>query len=364
MLTPAGSLRSTHAARVLAVILCFLLAAPALGAGQAPGEPALGQVIAQVQPKIVKVYGAGGFRGMEPYQSGFLISAQGDVLTVYSHVLDTDYISVTLDDGRKFPAKLAGADPKREIALLKIDAADLACFDLGKPSTADPGDRVLAFSNLFGIAAGNEAASVLRGSVSARTRLEARRGAFESPYGGPVYVLDAVTNNPGAAGGALTDRRGQLVGMLGKELRNALNNTWLNYAMPVEELAKSVEEIRSGKETTPETATVKPANGWKPELLGIVLVPDVMERTPPFVDAVRTGSPAFEAGLKADDLVVYVAGQLVQSSKALRAELERIDRVDKVKLTVLRGRQLVQAVLESRDPANQATPEPSKKQQP
>ena len=75
---------------------------------------------------------------------------------------------------------------------------------------------MLAFSNLYGVATGNEPASVLKGYVSAVTDLAARRGIFQTPYQGPVYVLDALTNNPGAAGGVLTDRRGQLAGILGK----------------------------------------------------------------------------------------------------------------------------------------------------
>ena len=60
---------------------------------------------------------------------------------------------------------------------------------------------MLALSNLFGVATGNEPASVQHGTVSVVTRLDARRGMFETPYHGPVYVLDLVTNNPGAAGG-------------------------------------------------------------------------------------------------------------------------------------------------------------------
>ena len=62
-------------------------------------------ISAGVQPKMVKVYGAGGLRGLEGYQSGFLISDQGHILTVWSYVLDTDYITVTLDDGRKLRGK-------------------------------------------------------------------------------------------------------------------------------------------------------------------------------------------------------------------------------------------------------------------
>ena len=69
---------------------------------------------------------------MEAYQSGMLISPEGHILTAFSHVLDTDYITAVLADGRKFEAKLLGADPRLEVAVLKIDAAGLPCFDLGK----------------------------------------------------------------------------------------------------------------------------------------------------------------------------------------------------------------------------------------
>jgi len=300
-------------------------------------------VIQEVQPKIVKIYGAGGFRGLEPYQSGFLVSAEGHALTVWSYVLDTDFITVTLDDGRKFEAKLLGADPRLELALLKIDADGLPYFDMASPSTAATGTRVLAFSNLFGVAAGDEPSSVLHGSVAIKSQLEARRGVFETPYRGPAYILDAMTNNPGAAGGALTDRQGRLLGMLGKELRNSLNNTWLNYAVPVEEMSATVAEIRSGKfvERPADSGAVKSEHALRADLLGLVLVPDVLERTPPFVDRVRGGSPAAVAGLRADDLLLFVNGQLVQSVKALSAELARIDRADKVQLTVLRGQELI-----------------------
>ena len=85
---------------------------------------------------MVKIYGAGGLRDMEAYQSGILISPEGHILTVFSHVLDTDYITAVLADGRKFEAKLLGADPRLEVAVLKIDAAGLPCFDLAKAAEA------------------------------------------------------------------------------------------------------------------------------------------------------------------------------------------------------------------------------------
>lgn len=340
--------------RWLAVLLAAALAAMADRAG---ATPSIYDAIDRVQPAMVKIYGAGGLRGLEAYQSGMLISGEGHILTVFSYVLDTDAISVTLADGRKFEARLLGADPRLELAVLKIDAKDLPHFDLRRAVEVEPGARVLAFSNLFGVATGNEPASVQHGIVSIKTRLDARRGVFKTTYNGPVYVVDAVTNNPGAAGGALVTQRGELVAMLGKELRNAGNNTWLNYAVPIAELGRSVEEIRSGKsfralhpEAGPDQpAETNPARASSAALLGIVLVPDVVGWTPPYVDDVRQGSPAAAAGVRPDDLVVMVGDRLVRSVKALDQALETIDRDDPVKLTVLRGQELLEFVLKAPD---------------
>ncbi|OHB71267.1 MAG: serine protease, partial [Planctomycetes bacterium RBG_13_63_9] len=293
------------------------------------------------------------------YQSGMLISPDGHILTVRSHVLDTDYLSVTLDDGRQFDAKLLGVDPRLEVALLKIDAAELPHFDLGQAAPLEAGARVLAFSNLFGVATGDEPASVQHGIVSVRTTLTARRGVFETPYHGPVYVLDAVTNNPGAAGGPLVTRRGQLAAMLGKELRNASNNTWLNYAMPIAELRDAVDDIRAGTLTSADvdrSREEKPPRSLELDMLGIVLVPDVLQRTPPYVDLVRPGTPAAEAGILPDDLVLMLGDRLIQSCKALREELEYVDHEDPIKLTLLRGSELLEVVLRASIRSGQESP--------
>lgn len=305
-------------------------------------------VVASVQPKMAKIYGAGGLRGLYAYQSGFSISPVGHVLTAWSYVLDTESITVTLDDGRRFPGRLLGADPRREIAVLKIEAEDLPYFRLSDAVELAVGDRVLAFSNLFGVATGDEDTSVLQGWVSAKTRLDARRGAFETPYDGPVYVVDAMSNNPGSAGGVLTDRQGNLVGIVGKELRNVANNTWLNYAIPAAELIVPVDDILAGR-TLPrraDEAVKRPAEPWTLQRAGMRLIPRVLSRTPPFIDAVVAGSPAARAGLQPDDLILFVNHGVAASRDSVVETLSLIDHIDPVRLTIQRGSQLVETVLE------------------
>lgn len=336
------------ASLVARVLLLLTIALGTAGPLQANGT--FSDAIAETQPKIVKIYGAGGFRGLEPYQSGMLVSPEGHVLTVWSYVLDTDYITVTLNDGRRFDAELVAADPRLELAVLKIDADDLPYFNLSESVEASAGTRVLAFSNLYGVATGDEAASVQHGSIAVVTNLEARHGAFETPYNGPVHVLDAMTNNPGAAGGVLTNRRGDLLGMLGKELRNSLNNTWLNYSIPMGELAPTVNKMILGEYEGSVTDTPGEQRSDYPlslDLLGIVLVPNVLERTPPFIDQIRSSTPAYAAGLRPDDLLIFFNGRLIQSCNDLFDELTYIDRADPVEISVMRNNEFIEFTLQA-----------------
>jgi S1-C subfamily serine protease len=331
----------TFRSRARAVALAVsCLVAGAADARASDGAASFAAVARQVQPKVVKLYGAGGFRGLESYQSGLLVSSTGHVLTAWSYVLDGDEVTVVLDDGRRFMARHVAADPLTEIAVLKFDPGEdkLQHFDLTHAVAAEPGTRVLAFSNLFGIATGDESVSVLHGVVSALAPLEARRGAFAANFRGEVYVLDAAANNPGAAGGALTDSQGRLLGMLGKELRSSLTGTWLNYALPVAAIAPTVEEIMAGRFTAPElTELDRPENPLSLAALGIVLVPDVVTRTPPYIDRVLPGSAAAGAGLRPDDLVVMVGTQVAASCRDAARLIERLERDAAVRLAVLRG---------------------------
>lgn len=330
---------------------CLLIGASVARASD--GAASLVDVARQVQPKVVKLYGAGGPRGLEAYQSGLLISAQGHVLTVWSYVLDADEVTVVLDDGRHFTAQFAASDPLTEIALLKFDVGkeEVPHFDLNAAAKAEPGTRVLAFSNLFGIAVGDEPVSMLHGVVSAVAPLEARRGAFTTNYHGEVYVVDAAANNPGAAGGALTDGQGRLLGMLGKELRSNISGTWLNYALPVSAFQQTVDDMIAGRFTPPPlTDADRPANPLTLAALGIVLVPDVVTRTPPYIDRVLPNSPAAAAGLRNDDLIVMIDTQVANSCREAKRLTERLEQDATVRLGVLRDEQFLEFTLSTTPP--------------
>ena len=147
----------------------------------------------------------------------------------------------------------------------------------------------------------------------AYTKLAGRRGVFEFPYTGEVYVTDMIMNNPGAAGGALIDRKGNLLGVIGREIKNSLSDTWMNYAIPVtarvditlretvkDKDGKDKEEEKTVAVTMPEFV----AKGMKGEYKaikkdksiggeggyhGIIFVPNVIERTPAYVEDVVRG---------------------------------------------------------------------------
>jgi S1-C subfamily serine protease len=340
-------LRLAHAPAIAAVVAVCLIAA---SHARAAGGASFIDVARQVQPKVVKLYGSGGLRGLEAYQSGILISKDGYVLTVMSYVLDADEVTVVLDDGRRFSAKHVAADPLTEIAVLKFDAGKepLPYFDLSQATKAETGARVLAFSNLFGIAAGNEPVSVLHGVVTAVAPLDARRGAFATNYRGDVYVVDAAANNPGAAGGALTDSQGRLLGLLGKELRSNLTGTWLDYALPIAAIAPTVDDIRAGRFTPHEMSQAdRPDHPLSLTALGIVLVPDVVTRTPPYIDRVLPNSPAARGGLRPDDLVVMINSQVAASCRDAVDLINRLEVDADVRVAVLRGEEFVEVTLQA-----------------
>ena len=329
-----------------------------LGSATVFGQESLSQVFNKTYPKLVKLYGAGGIRGLAGYGTGVVISPDGLVLTVNNHLIEGGDLVAHLYDGTRVPVKVIAREPELDTALLKLGGPkqvfdDLPFFDLeeaAKRNLAAPGAPVLAFSNAFQIATRDEPVSIMQGNIASYGRLFGKIGIFDIPFSGNVYVVDAITNNPGSAGGALTDRNGQLLGFVGREVRNELTNTWVNYAIPVQ----SQVDVRgpNGSTKTSILELFRKKEGYRPvpkadkpaqiePYSGLILVSNLIDRTPPFVEEVVPGSPAGIAGIRADDLIVYVDGIPVPSINSYRELMVRYKPGDKIRFDVRRRDQLI-----------------------
>jgi S1-C subfamily serine protease len=313
-------------------------------------------VVSDVNKKMVKLFGAGGFKGLPSYGTGILVSSKGHILTVNNHILTTTDLRVHLYDGRLYHAKVIFKEPELDVALCKIEEPVdfLPHFDFDKAASgklAGAGDWILAFSNQFQIATRDEPMSVMRGVIASYTELRGRRGVFEAPFAGEVYFVDAIANNPGAAGGIITTRKGELLGLIGRELKNTLSDTWINYAVPIQakvevyrgdklekvDMATFVREALAGTYRQSDKGRAKQDRGG---FHGIVLVPNAVSVTPPYVEEVLPDSPAAKAGLRPDDLIVYIDGELVQSIKIFRDIMKQVGPGQEVKLEVQRANKL------------------------
>ncbi len=349
--------------RVSPMLARSLLAVGFAAGGGVPvsaAEP-IPAVSARVNQRVVKLFGAGGFRGVNSYGSGVLVTADGHILTVANQLLDTSEIVVHLSDGRRMKAAVVATEPDLDMALLHIRVAGkkpgepnglaLPFFDIPeavKRPPAAPGDWVLASANSFEIAMRDEPVTVQRGVVAAVAKLAGRRGVFDVSFPGEVLIVDAITNNPGAAGGALTDRSGNLLGLVGRELKNSLTETWVNYAVPV----RAVADVRDGDKVRKVSVTDFVAQGVAGAYKvarraavtagpagyhGITFVPNVLTRTPPYVEEVAPGSPADKAGVRANDLISFVDGEPVPSIRAFLDQVAKARPGTVLRLEVRRG---------------------------
>lgn len=298
----------------LVILLGLLIGGLTISARPLPGraddavdspDGAFSEAIALTQKRTVKIYGAG--IGRSPaYATGLLVSAQGEILTGNGVYLAAENLRVTLPDGNTYPAQIVRRSQTLQVALLKIEATTPDFFDVPEKPVAGKGDWILAISNAFKVADGAEPLSVNIGILSLRTRLDARRGFNDFPYDGDVYLYDAITSNPGAGGGAVVNSEGKLVGMIGRVIEGKTTNTRLNYAVPADMLKKFLV----GEEAPPSTPE-STSNATKAEL-GIRLFGLGGRKSPAYIDRVLPGSAAAGAGLKTDDLVVSIAGQVVR----------------------------------------------------
>ena len=339
--------------------LALLLAAAPAARAQDP----YAEVATAANEKLVKLFGAGGYRGAESFGTGIVVSKEGHILTVAAPFLDGRELRLHLPDGRKYAFKVKVIEPEFDAAIVQIEQPkkekdvlplDLPYFDLvdaAKAMHAEPGTWVMAMSNMYKVAERDEMMSVQRAMITAVGKLSARRGQFEVPYHGDVLYLDTITNNPGAAGGAVIDRRGNLLGMIGKEFRNNQTDTWVNYAMPLNTKADVTIKGEKKTFTLAEFVDLAIHDKWVksdpkadvPDIknprvyTGIIFVPKVVDRTPPYIEAVEPNSPAAKAGLKPDDLVIYLDGEPVYSTDVYRDLIKRYNPGDKVQVEIRRG---------------------------
>ncbi len=293
--------------------------------------------IESCQPKLVKVFGAGAGR-IESYATGILVSADGHVLTTQGAILDGRRVRVLTTDGSSYDASVLKRDRKLQLALLKIDARTPEHFTLGEQSVGQKGDWVLALSNAFRVADKDEPLSVMMGIISLRTSMTAKLNSRDIAYQGDLVLIDVITSNPGAGGGAVVTSDGKLVGMIGKIINSSKTNTRLNYAVPNATLYRFFNGLQE-----PDAAQkngVQPGNIAAVDL-GIRIFRLGGKRDPAYVDRVISGSPAAAAGIKPDDLIVSIAGVKIGNVRQFEQVIKQpTDGSDQI-LVVKRGRKLL-----------------------
>jgi serine protease Do len=320
-----------------------------------PGQASVTKTANELNKKMVKLFGAGGFKGLPSYGTGILVSPKGYILTVNNHILSTADLRCHLYDGRFYHCKILFKEPELDVALVKIDGDvdNLPFFDVEKAAArplSGPGDWVIGMGNCFQVATKDEPMTVQRGVIAAYAELRGRKGVFEAPFQGGVYFVDAIVCNPGAAGGVITNLKGDLLGLIGRELKNSLSDTWINYAVPIQakvdiqrgdktekvDIATFVKQAMEGKYIVGTKVDRAERAGYH----GIILVHNAVQVTPPFVEEVASNSPAAKAGLRPDDLIVYVDGELVSSIRNFRDIMKHVGPGSEVKLDVQRGTKL------------------------
>lgn len=303
--------------------------------------PALGQqnasfiqtTIDLAQPKLVKVFGAGAGR-VEGFATGIIVSGDGKILTSQGVFLDGKQVKVVMLDGSEHVATILKRDRVRQLALLKIELETPQFFEISELPVGEKGDWVIAICNAFKVADKSEPISATLGIISLRTEIEARLTRRDVAYKGELVLIDAITSNPGAAGGAVLTLDGKLVGMVGKIINSSETNTRLNYAVPNFILLDFIRNEGSVK-TEPSAEVFQQAE------TGIVLFKFGGRNNPAYIDRVKRNSPAADVKLQADDMIVSMAGTKIGNVKDYQAVLETLRPDEEILIMVKRGGDII-----------------------
>ena len=253
--------------------------------------------------------------------SGFIVSADGLILTNAHVVRDATEVSVKLTDRREFIAKVLGADAKTDVAVLKIEAKDLPVVALGRTSELKVGEWVLAIGSPFGFEN-----TVTAGVVSAKGRSLPDDSAVP-------FIQTDVAVNPGNSGGPLFNARGQVVGINAQIYSRTGGYQGLSFAIPID-LALSIKDklVAHGKvEHARLGVLVQEVN----QALADSFKLDKPEGA--LVASVEKGGPADKAGLQPGDVIRRADGRPVVSSGDLPAAIALAAPGDKLELEVWRN---------------------------
>jgi len=342
----------TRIARFGIYCLIFLFSLPAsagLPITDSQGErlPTLAPMLERVTPAVVNIATTGHVRIQEnplfsdpffqrffnlPDQprerqfqslgSGVVVdTAKGYILT-NNHVIEhADEIRVTLRNGETYEAKLIGTDPESDVAVIQIEAKNLAAVPLADSSQVRVGDFVVAIGNPFGLGQ-----TVTSGIVSATGRSGLGIQGFED------FIQTDASINPGNSGGALVNLNGELVGINTAILSRSGGNIGIGFAIPINmasDIMKQlvafgkVERGRLGAQAQDLTPELAQAFGIK-------------YRQGAVVTQIEADSPADRAGLRVGDIVTEINDKPVRDAATLRNSIGLLRVGQEVKLKVLR----------------------------
>ncbi|MDC8758441.1 Do family serine endopeptidase [Janthinobacterium fluminis] len=231
--------------------------------------------------------------------SGFIISADGYVLT-NAHVVDgADEVYVTLTDKREFKAKVLGADARTDVALLKIDGGNLPRLAMGDSGKIRVGEWVIAIGSPF-----NLENTVTAGIISAKSR----------DTGDYLQLIQSdVAVNPGNSGGPLINMRGEVIGINSQIATLSGGYNGISFAVPIDEAMRVGEQLKKSGKVTRGRIGVQIGELGKDvaESLGLKNAQGAQ------VSMVEPGGPADKAGIKAGDIILKFNGTAVERSSDL-----------------------------------------------
>jgi serine protease Do len=288
--------------------------------------------------------------------SGFIVSSDGFIVTNAHVVENADEVNVRLTDKREFKAKVVGADARSDVAVIKIEAANLPTVKIGDTAKLRVGEWVIAIGSPFGFAN-----TVTAGIVSAKSR----ENLTQDPNLDAVpFIQTDVAVNPGNSGGPLLNMRGEVVGINSQIFSRTGGFAGISFAIPIDYAFNVADQLmktghvtrgRIGVGITTVTRDLAESLGL-PKAEGAV------------VGNVEEGSPASKAGLEAGDVILKIDGRPVEGNGDLSRTIRGMKPGTRTNLTIWRGgktRDVTVAVGEFKDDEGpKVVPTKGKKQEP